>query len=138
MELCLESYKEKQENALIRTDTILSINIWNNFQNLLFKLLAQLGDQTDVFWKFYSPTDTLWLPKTTGRVLGYSTDTLPVLYHGFCHTPPPPGTLKLGGPENWCFQKRSKIISIYLRGEFSLRTAKISSITISGGLKLDV
>ena len=32
----------------MRTDTILSKNIWNKFQNLLFKkLLAQSGDQTD-------------------------------------------------------------------------------------------
>ena len=30
------------------------------FQNLLFKkLLAQSGDQTDIFWRFYSPADTL-------------------------------------------------------------------------------
>ena len=36
------------------------------------KLLAQLGDQTDIFWKFYSPTDTLWLPKTVRQVLGYT------------------------------------------------------------------
>ena len=53
---------------LIRIDTILSKNIQNTFQNLLFKkLLAQSGDQTDIFWKFYSPADTLWLPKTLGR-----------------------------------------------------------------------
>ena len=60
--------------TLIRTDTILSKNIYNNFQNWLFmKLLAQLGDQADIFWKFYSPTDILWSPKTVGRVLGYTT-----------------------------------------------------------------
>ena len=54
--------------------TILSKNIYNNFQNwLLMKLLAQSGDQTDIFWKFYSPTDILWSPKTVGRVLGYTT-----------------------------------------------------------------
>ena len=48
-------------------------NIYN-FQNLLFrKLLAQLGNQTDIFWKFYSPADILWSPKTVGRVLGYTT-----------------------------------------------------------------
>ena len=47
--------------------------MWNSFQNLLFqKLLAQSGDQTDIFWKFYSPADTLWSPKTVGRVLGYT------------------------------------------------------------------
>ena len=49
-------------------------NIYNSFQNLLFrKLLAQLGNQTDIFWKFYSPADILWSPKTVGRVLGYTT-----------------------------------------------------------------
>ena len=32
-----------------------------------------MGDQTDVFWKFYSPADTLWSPKTVGWVLGYLT-----------------------------------------------------------------
>ena len=51
----------------------LSKNIYNNFQNLLFKmLLAQSGNQTDIFWKFYSPADTLWLPKTIRQVLGYA------------------------------------------------------------------
>ena len=35
-------------------------------------LLAQSGNQTVIFWKFYSPTDTLWLPKTVGRMLGYT------------------------------------------------------------------
>ena len=58
---------------LIRIDTILSKNIQNNFLNLLLKLLAQSGNQTDIFWKFYSPTDTLWLPKIVRRVLGYIT-----------------------------------------------------------------
>ena len=49
-------------------------NIYNSFQNLLFrKLLSQLGNQTDIFWKFYSPTDILWSPKTVGSVLGYTT-----------------------------------------------------------------
>ena len=47
---------------------------FENFQNLLFKkLLAQSGDQTDIFWEFYLPTDTLWLPKTLQQVLGYTT-----------------------------------------------------------------
>ena len=60
---------------LIRIDTILSKNICNNFQNLLFKkLLAQSGDQTDIFRKFYLPADTPWSPKTVGRVLGYTTE----------------------------------------------------------------
>ena len=60
--------------TLIRTDTILSKNIQNNFQNLLFKkLLAQSGDQTDILQKFYSPADTLWSPKTVECVLGYTT-----------------------------------------------------------------
>ena len=60
--------------TLIRIDTILSKNIYNNFQNLLFrKLLAQLGNQTDKFWKFYSPTDIFCLPKTIRRVFGYTT-----------------------------------------------------------------
>ena len=45
---------------LIRIDTILSKNIYNNFENLFFnKLIAQSGDQTDIFWKFYSTADTL-------------------------------------------------------------------------------
>ena len=35
--------------------------------------LAQSGDQTDIFWRFYSPADTLWSPKTVWRVLGYTT-----------------------------------------------------------------
>ena len=60
--------------TLIRIDIILSNNICNNFQNLLFrKLLAQLGDQTDIYWKFYLPAGTLWSPKTIGQVLGYAT-----------------------------------------------------------------
>ena len=59
---------------LIRIDTILSKNFQNNFQNLLFKKsLSQLGKQTDIFWKFYSPADTLWLPKTVRVVLRYTT-----------------------------------------------------------------
>ena len=58
---------------LIKADTILSKNIYNNFQNLLFKkLLANLGNRTDI-WKFYLPADTFWLPKTVERVLGYTT-----------------------------------------------------------------
>ena len=70
-------------DILIRIDTNLSKNIQNNFQNLLFKkLLAQSGGQTDIFWKFYSPADTLWLPKTVGRVLGYTTDKFIRLYIG--------------------------------------------------------
>ena len=43
---------------------------------LFKKLLAKSGDQTDIFWKFYSPADTLWLPKIVWRVLGYPTDWL--------------------------------------------------------------
>ena len=63
---------------LIRIDTILSKNIYNNFQNLLFrKLHAQSGDLVDIFWKFYSPTDILLLPKTVGRVLVYTIACLP-------------------------------------------------------------
>ena len=61
-------------NISIRTDTILPKFIYNDFQNLLLKkLLTQSGDQTDIFWKFYLPADTLWLPKTIGQVLGYTT-----------------------------------------------------------------
>ena len=61
--------------TFIRIDTILSKNIYNNFQNLLFrKLLTQWGNQTDICWKFYLPADILWLPKTVGRVLGYTAD----------------------------------------------------------------
>ena len=60
--------------TLIRIDTILSKNVYNNFQNLLFrKLVAQSGNQTDIIWKFYVPADKLWSPKTVGRVLGYAT-----------------------------------------------------------------
>ena len=45
----------------------------DKFQNLLFKkLLAQSGDQTDIFWKFYLPAVTHWLPKTVGQVLAYT------------------------------------------------------------------
>ena len=51
--------------TLIRIDTILSKTIYNNFQNLLFrKLPAQSGNQTDIFWKFYSSADILWSPRT--------------------------------------------------------------------------
>ena len=61
-------------SVLIRTGTILSKNIKNNFQNLIFKkLLVQSDDQTDIFWKFYSRANTLWSPKTVGRVLCYTT-----------------------------------------------------------------
>ena len=50
--------------VLIRIDTILSKNI-DNFLNLLLeKLLDHSGNQTDIFRKFYSLVDTLWLPKT--------------------------------------------------------------------------
>ena len=49
---------------------------------LFKKLLAQSGGQTDIFWKFYSPVDTLWSPKTVGRVLGYTTDKFIRLYIG--------------------------------------------------------
>ena len=63
--------------TLIRIDTILSKNIYNDFQNLLFrKLPVQSGDQTDIFWKFYLPTDIVWLPKTVRWVLGYTTDVI--------------------------------------------------------------
>ena len=73
--LFLEILENLQKNICVRVlyyiDFFLSKNIWNNFQDLLFKkLLAQSGDQTDMFWKFYLPVDTLWLPKTVGRVLG--------------------------------------------------------------------
>ena len=63
--------------------TILSKNTQNNFQNLLFKkLLAQSGDQTDIFWKFFSPAGTFWLPKTIGQVLGYITEFAGVISGG--------------------------------------------------------
>ena len=53
---------------LIRIDTILSKYIQNNFQNLLFKkLLAQLGDQTDIFCNFYLPVDTFGCTKASGE-----------------------------------------------------------------------
>ena len=54
---------------------VLSKNIWNSFQNLLFqKLLTQSGDRTDIFWKFYSPADTLWSAKSFGQVLDYTSE----------------------------------------------------------------
>ena len=37
------------------------------------KLLAQLGNQRDIFSKFNLPTNTFWLPKIVGQVLGYTT-----------------------------------------------------------------
>ena len=61
---------------------------------LFKKFLAQSGDQTDIFWKFYSPADILWLPKTLGRVLGYTTDFL-TFYHP-------------NNPENQHFEKTKK------------------------------
>ena len=61
---------------------------------LFKKFLAQWGDQTDIFWKFYSPADTFWSPKTMGRVLGYTTDFLP-FYHP-------------NNPENQNFEKTKK------------------------------
>ena len=42
------------------------------FPSFAFPELAQLRDQTDTFWKFYSSTDTFWLPKTVEPVLGYT------------------------------------------------------------------
>ena len=54
---------------------VLSKNIWNSFQNLLFqKLLTQSGDRTDIFWKFYSPADTLWSAKSVGQMLDYTSE----------------------------------------------------------------
>ena len=39
-----------------------------SFSKFTFKkLLAQSGDQTDIFWKFYSPTVTLWSAKTSSE-----------------------------------------------------------------------
>ena len=98
---------------LIRIDTILSKNIWNNFQNLLFKkLLTQSGDQTDVFWKFYLPTDTFWFPKTIGRVLGHTNDTLSVAYCTFKHA--------ASTERDWSkyvhFQQSASLTNFYCRG----------------------
>ena len=45
-------------------------------------LLAQLGDQTDKLWKFYSPTDTLWSSKTIRGVLGYTTAACAINHSG--------------------------------------------------------
>ena len=60
---------------LIRTDTILSKNIQNDFQNfLLKKLLGESGKLKDIFWTFFSSADRLWLSKTVELVLGYTTD----------------------------------------------------------------
>ena len=57
------------ERSIAHVDTILSKNIHNNFQNLLFKkLFAQSGNQTDTFWNFYSPSDPSWSPKTFFQV----------------------------------------------------------------------
>ena len=36
-------------------------------------MLAQLDNQTDIFWKFYLPADALWSLKTVGGVLTYTT-----------------------------------------------------------------
>ena len=47
-----------------------------------------------IFWKFYSPADILWSPKTLGRVLGYTTDFL-TFYHP-------------NNPENQHFEKTKK------------------------------
>ena len=58
----------------LRIDSMLSKNIQNNFQNLLFKkLVAHFGDQTDKSWEFYSPADTLCSSKTVRRVFSYTT-----------------------------------------------------------------
>ena len=35
------------------------------------KLFTQLGNQTDIFWRFYSPAIMLWLPKTVWLELHY-------------------------------------------------------------------
>ena len=43
---------------------------------LFKKLLAQLGDQTDTFRKFYLPAGTLYLPKMMGWVLRYATEEI--------------------------------------------------------------
>ena len=48
---------------------------------LLKKLLAQLADKTDPFWKFYSPADTLWSSKNFRWVLGYTTVLTPKMSH---------------------------------------------------------
>ena len=65
-------FERKEQTA--ENCTFLSKFIWNNFQNLLLeKLLAKSSDQTDIFWKFHSPADTFWSPKTVGRVLCYTT-----------------------------------------------------------------
>ena len=75
---------------LIRIDNILSKNIQKKFQNLLFKKFpAKLGDQTDIFWKFYSPGDTLWLPKCQVTPLRKPDDYFcifhPPFFIDFCH-----------------------------------------------------
>ena len=70
------SWKEKKYCSyyIDKIDTILSKNIYNNFQNLLLKkLLAQLDNQTDISSKFYLPADALWSLKTVGGVLTYTT-----------------------------------------------------------------
>ena len=52
------------------------------FQNLLFKkLLTHSGSQSDIFLKFYTTTDTLWLPKTIRWLLGYTTEQMEVIIY---------------------------------------------------------
>ena len=56
--------------TLIRIYTIVSKNIYNNFQNLVFrKLLAQSGDQTTYFGNFTCPQTYYGWPKPLGETL---------------------------------------------------------------------
>ena len=59
--------------TLIRIDTIVSKNIYNNFQSLLFKnMLAQSSNQADIL-EILLTCRHLCSPKTIGWVLGYTT-----------------------------------------------------------------
>ena len=57
---------------------------WNILSRMIFKicfskkLLTQSCNQADIFWKFNSPADTLWLPKTIKWVFGYI--TVPIFF----------------------------------------------------------
>ena len=43
------------------------------FSKFVFQEVACPVGQLEIFLKFYLPTDTLWLLKTIGRVLGHTT-----------------------------------------------------------------
>ena len=59
----------------MRIDTILSKNIWNKFQDLLFKkLLAQLGDQNRYILDILLACRHTLVVQNKVQVLGYTTE----------------------------------------------------------------